>query len=48
MDDRQFAAHTTHRVTRTVMKEGFLNDLYDPKKGGGVAGRGVAGVVWHR
>lgn len=48
MDDRTFAAHTTHRVTREQMKEGFMPELYDPTKGGGVLGRGVPGVVWHR
>ena len=48
MDDRTFAAHTTHRVTRLPMKEGFLDSQYNPAKGGGVLGRGVPGVVWHR
>jgi hypothetical protein len=26
--------------------EGFMPELYDPTKGGGVQGRGVPGVVW--
>jgi hypothetical protein len=47
MDDKTFARHTTHSITGEVMKEGFIPELYDPKKGGGVAGRGVPGVVWH-
>ena len=27
--------------------EGFMPELYNPKEGGGVLGRGVPGVVWH-
>lgn len=48
MDEQTFKSHITHRVTGETMTEGFLPQLYDPQKGGGVLGRGVPGIVWHR
>lgn len=47
MDNATFNNEIRHSITKEIMPEGFRPELFDPTKGGGVAGRGVPGVVWH-
>ena len=39
--------HTRDSITGEQLVEGFRPELVDPTKGGGVAGRGIPGLVWH-
>ncbi len=47
MDNATFKQAIRDASTGGTLQEGFIPELYDPTKGGGVQGRGVPGVVWH-
>lgn len=47
MSDTDYNNLIRNPKTGKPYPEGFMPELYDPTKGGGVAGRGVPGVVWH-
>ena len=47
MDNASFEALIRNPATGKPYPEGFMPELYDPTKGGGVLGTGVPGVVWH-
>ena len=47
MDNESYNNLIRNPKTNQPYPEGFMPELYDPKQGGGVNGRGVPGVVWH-
>ena len=46
MTDEDYNSLIRNPATGKPYPEGFMPELFDPTKGGGVAGRGVPGVVW--
>jgi hypothetical protein len=47
MDNATFTAAIRDSFTGKEWREGFIPELLDSTRGGGVLGRGVPGVVWH-